>query len=618
MKRRRAAKSSSSQRTCAEGKKHKPAKSSASRVRRGISRSRQEKHRKGKMGGAPTVSHAATSARQKSILKLNAFRKGPGSAKRNQRVDIHPLDRAISALRNELARSPDDATLHGRLGALHYRRGDLSEAERYYRRAVSLQPGRPAFHNNLGNVLCDLSRMKEGIACYEAAMALEKSAAPAQGPSAEAEANLELARLEYRLIHERIEYLERAVQLEVGTTEALNALGGGYLLRRQREKALAAFRKAAESDPRNPHAALNIAFVHSLNLEGAADWKAVLAELAECAVRFPHEARFFMHQGELFETAGLLEEAQEQYRRALKTDPRALEPYDLLGRLREALGLNGVRDETARESEAALEGLERAACARRSREGEAAGAGPVLDLALVQLARARLARRPVGDAALVDGLLSEALRLAERGGTTSQVTAIRAVVLRAQLLEGEGRREEAVEALESACEKFPKAGRLWFERGGLALRLGETALAVEGFERATLAEPQEAYAYHSLRFAFEGYRRYRSERVRFESAVHTNPQDALAHHHLALAALSVLKDEEAHFHFTRALELDPRLADAACGRARALQRQGHKAQAHAAYERALEIDPQSAEAQRALQLFALQGNDSPLFPGTRQ
>lgn len=518
-------------------------------------------------------------------------------------VDIHPLDRAIAELRNELARSPDDPTLHARLGALHYRRGDLQEAEGYYRRAVELNPQRPAFHNNLGNVLCDLGRMKEGILCYETAMALEKNASPSKGPSAEAVTNLELARREYRLIHERIEYLEKAVQLEVGSSEALNALGAGYLLRAQREKALAAFRKAAKLDPRNPYAARNVAFAHTLDLAGAGDLTGALAELAECAVRFPHEARLFIHQGELLENAGLLDEAEEKYRRALKSDPRCLEAYDLLGRIREALGMTNVKDESARDVSAATSRLERLARNKRSQEGERAGSGPLYDLAFVPAAQARFMRQSIPESANVDSLLRESIRLAEAGGPSEHAAAAQASMLRAQFLESDGRSDEAAVVLDEACARHPNAGRLWMERGSLALRRGEIALAVDAFERATVAEPQDAVAYHSLRFAFEGYRRYRTERVRFESAMKNNPNDPLAHYHLALSSLSVLKDEEALFHFTRALELDPRLSDAACGRARVLQRQGHLKEAQEAYARALAIDPTCGEALRAIQLF---------------
>ena len=77
--------------------------------------------------------------------------------------------------------------------------GDLEGAEGLYRQALKLTPNRPTLYNNLGNVLCDLGRMRDGIAAYETAIALEKSADPAHEPSPEALVNLELAKVENRL-----------------------------------------------------------------------------------------------------------------------------------------------------------------------------------------------------------------------------------------------------------------------------------------------------------------------------------------------------------------------------------------------------------------------------------
>jgi tetratricopeptide (TPR) repeat protein len=517
-----------------------------------------------------------------------------------RRADIHPLDRAIAELRTELARSPDDATLLGRLAALYYRRGDLKDAERYYRQAIALSPDRPTLYNNLGNVLCDMGRMRDGIAAYEYAIALERSRDPARGPSPEALVNLELARVEHRLVHERIEYLERAAQLEVSSAEAQNALGCGYLLRGQRVEALAAFRRATTMDERNVAAAVNIAFTHTLVVNIPADIKGALAEIAEVVLRFPNEGRLHIHQGEMLESAGLLEGAEERYLRAVQVEPRRLEAYDLLGRLREATGMARTRDETAHAVEQALGRLRRAAEEASEHEPEAHAAAQY-DLALVELARARFERRAVTGRAGVDARLRDAARVPALSATPACLqTAAQAAILRAQLLEGEGRAAEARMVLENASSAQPATARLWFERGSLALRSGEVDQAVANFDRATIAAPQDAVAYQSLRFAFEGYRRYRTERVRFEVATAANPRDAQSHHHMALAALTVLKNEEALFHFTRALELDPRLSDAACGRGRALQRLGHIAEAEAAYRKALEIDPDNPEAQRSL------------------
>ncbi|MGD0089108.1 MAG: tetratricopeptide repeat protein [Planctomycetota bacterium] len=537
------------------------------------------------------------------------MRQGPAQAARPRQsgaglrhADIHPLDRAIAELRSELARSPDDPTLLGRIAALYYRRGDLGQAEKHYQRAIALSPHRPTLYNNMGNVLCDMGRMRDGIAAYEHAIALEQAAG--RDPSPEAVVNLELARIENRLVHERIEYLKRAVELEVSSAEAQNTLGCAYLLRGLHTEALEAFRQAAEMDARNTAAGINIAFTYALNLSAGAELKDALAELAETVLRFPNESRLHIHHGELLENAGLLEGAEGRYLHAVQVNPRCLEAYDLLGRLREATGLLGTCDEIASAAEQALGRLEAAARQERTAASTGARAQALFDLALVEVARARLARRPVAGLVAVDALLREALvtaaPLKDGGGEVRRAVVAQAACLRASLLEAEGRRNEARLVLEQASQTHPENARLWLERGSLALRNGDIDEAVAYFDHATLAAPQDAAAYHSLRFAFEAYRRYRAERVRFETAVAANPRDAVAHHHLALAALAALKNEEALFHFTRAMEMDPRLSDASCGRGRALQRLGHLEEAEAAYVHALEVDPGNSEAQRSL------------------
>ena len=547
---------------------------------------RSQKTGKRKSGGQDVMSNmisAKKAARKKSSMGSMPLAVSALQSQTERRADIHPLDRAIAELRSELARNPDEPTILSRLAALFYRRGDLAEAERRYLQAIALTPHKPSLHNNLGNVLCDMGRMRDGIAAYENAMALERAAHPEREEAPEAKTNLELARMEYRLVHERIEYLERASQLDISSAEALNALGCGYLLRAQRQKALDTFRKASVMDPRNRCASLNIAFTHTLDLGGSADLNAALAEVAEAIIRFPNEGRLYIHQGELQENAGLLEGAEERYLRALQADPRCLEAYDLLGRLREAVGL---RHDTTLAVQDTLRKLEPSP---EDGNNVLAEDQKCFDRALVVVARARFMRTPLSHPAEIDAALRRA---------TSDKTLI--CILRSQLLEFDGRRNEARMVLDNACKSFPHSARCWFERGGLALRAGDVTEAVEAYERATLCAPEDAVPYHFLRFAFEGYRRYRTERVRFENATKENSRDGLAHHHLAMAALSVLKDDEALFHFTRALELDPRLSDAACGRGRALQRLGHLEEAESAYAKALDIDPQNPEAQRSL------------------
>lgn len=514
----------------------------------------------------------------------------------------HPLDRAIAELRAELARRPDDAGLYGRLGALYYRRGDLSAAAKRYRRAVELEPGRAVHHNNLGNVLCDLGLVREGVACYERALSLEKAAAGAGRASPAAETNLELARLELRLVYERLEYLERAVKLEVDSPAALNALGCAHLLRGRREEALESFRGALRKDPENERAAVNLAFTHTLSLAGAGDPREALSETEALSERLPHSSRLWLHRGELSEAVGLFDEAAERYLFALRAAPYRLEVYDLLGRLNEAVGPEESWEREALELLAKVEeGVGRQGC----------GAAEELYIrAFVPTARARLLDEALPPPAKTDASLRGAVAAALSAGgqkpgregrnSPEFKWAVRAAILRAELREAAGDAAGTEMVLAEAERRFPGVSRVCFERGGAAFRRGAITEALSAFERAALAAPEEAYVHHSLRFAFEGYRRWRTECVRFETAIAADPRDAAAHHHLALAALSVMKNEAALEHFTKAWELDRRLAEAARGRGRALERLGRTKEALVAYREALCAFPDDAATQEAL------------------
>ena len=561
-------------------------------------------HNDKKQGGRKTMRSApAAKASRKTISsKVTAISNAVQSAAR--RPDIHPLDRAINELRGELAKKPDDPTVLSRLGALFYRRGDLPEAERFLRKAIGVNPRRSNYHNNLGNVLCDMGRMKDGIVEYEAAIAIEKVDNPEKSPSPEAATNLELAKTEYRLIHERIEYLERALDLEVGAADELNALGCGYLLRGERAKALEHFRRAAEADPRSLQAGLNIAFAHTLDMHSDRINEAV-AETAGYIARFPGTGRLYIHWAELLESCGLLDEAEERYTCAIKHDPRCIEAYDLLGRLRQGQGTLGSQDDPWRAVQNSLKELEGGAAKASKKSPDAPTAAQALyDAGLAAVAKARFYRKPLPEWKVVDGTLRSAAQegqLPSNAGNSAVLNvAAKASLLRAQLLENDGKRDEAMVVLDNIPLSEEISAKIWFERGALALRSGEIDKALKSFDKATLANPRDAVAYHSLRFAFDGYRRYWTEKIRFETASKANPRDAVACFNFAGALYSVLKDGEALQYFKKALELDPHLSDAACGMGKALQRQGHGKEAEAAFNKALEIEPNNPDAKRLL------------------
>ena len=189
------------------------------------------------------------------------------------------------------------------------------------------------------------------------------------------------------------------------------------------------------------------------------------------------------------------------------------------------------------------------------------------------MARARFFRKkPLTDVKAVDAVLraaaQEGLLSSNAGNPAVMEATVRASLLRAQMLENDGKRDEAMVVLDNIPLQGESIAKVWFDRGALALRSGEIDKALRSFDKATLANPRDAVAYHSLRFAFDGYRRYWTEKIRFETASKNNPKDAIAHYHFGMALFSVLKDGEALQYFKKALVLDPEMADAACGTGR--------------------------------------------------
>ncbi|MCX7803699.1 MAG: tetratricopeptide repeat protein [Planctomycetota bacterium] len=483
----------------------------------------------------------------------------------------------------------DDPAAVCRAASFYYSQGHLKEAEVLYRRARDLAPHRAAYHNNLANVLCDLGRLREGIAEYEEAIRLSPS------PPPEAEANLRLARMELRLIVERVEFLERAVILEVCGARERVALGCARLLQGRPEDALAEFRKAAEMDPDCLPARLNAAFVHTLHPEALTPVGEAIREAAEASVRFPNEPRLLLHQGELYEAAGHFDAAMTRYLQAIERAPRCSEAYILAGRLAETCGPSAVRN--------ALDNLDRSAKRRMAMVKH----GPEWAAAQLDRAFARLMRhRALGEPFRLAGPLLKAVHTAVAGGGES----VWAYRLWGALLEAAGKRQEAVAKLTEALARFPRDPWLAHDIGALNLRGGDPEGAVAWFEKASLWAPDDAVPFHSLRYAFELLRHYVTEDVRFQRAIARDPNDAQAHFQMGVASLNALKYGEAAGYFIKTLALDPGMAEARCGLARALARMGRHAEARAEYKKALNMDPGCIEALRGLTALDLEAGDA--------
>ncbi len=90
-----------------------------------------------------------------------------------------PAAEAAAAYKKAVELNPDAAGAWVNLGTLHYRSGDLTEAEEHYRRAITITPDYALAHFNLGNVCEERGRLEEASQSYERALELHSTYADA-------------------------------------------------------------------------------------------------------------------------------------------------------------------------------------------------------------------------------------------------------------------------------------------------------------------------------------------------------------------------------------------------------------------------------------------------------
>jgi Flp pilus assembly protein TadD len=152
------------------------------------------------------------------------------------------LGEAEAIYEDILRREPDHADAWHMLGVAAAQRGQPETALTSIARAIRLNPAPPFYHNNLGNVLHDLSRFTDALLCYQEALRLDPG-------YAEAHHNLantlkELGRFEDALSH----HLE-ALRLKPDFAQAYSGLGSTLRGQGMYSEALACIEQALTLNP---------------------------------------------------------------------------------------------------------------------------------------------------------------------------------------------------------------------------------------------------------------------------------------------------------------------------------------------------------------------------------
>lgn len=228
-------------------------------------------------------------------------------------ADIPEAESAAARLRALIEKSPEDGRLWAAYGALLKRgRRWLAAAAAFGQAARFLSADSQCLRNQaLCLVECGrLRRAREVMARALKAFPLDAACAAAFGFAELRKGSPEAAAI----------LLDRAAQLEAGSSSVWCALGQAYAKTRRNAAAEAAFLRARAADPRNVEAYLQ----HSVMLRVSGDPEGAAALLRQCRAAIPEVgdlAAFCFEQGMVLLNRHRLDEALPWLKRALAADP---------------------------------------------------------------------------------------------------------------------------------------------------------------------------------------------------------------------------------------------------------------------------------------------------------
>ena len=201
----------------------------------------------------------------------------------------------------------------------HHQQGRLAEAERIYRKVLSVHPGDAAVLGNLGAALRGQDRAQEAVDCYRQALEIE----PAK---TQLHFNLGNALGDLGDWDGAVDCFRRALDIDPGYVEALNNLGNGLSVLDRLEEAADSFSRALKIDPGRADILNNLG--NALKDLGKAEQ--ALESFRRAVEIEPSSLRTLNNQGNTFLDLGDIGRATALFERALSLDPDNAESHCLL------------------------------------------------------------------------------------------------------------------------------------------------------------------------------------------------------------------------------------------------------------------------------------------------
>lgn len=230
-------------------------------------------------------------------------------------------DRAVAVLSEAVQKNPKLTMARLVLGDLYYNKGQVQKAAEQYQALTQLDPYDSRNHYKLGLSFQVLNRMQEAAASYLRALRLN----PNDGKSA---MNLGLVYLALNQTSDAARWIKRSTELEPDNAAAFANLGVALDALGQYPQAEVAYRRSLELDTTQPITVLNLGSNLVLQNRGVE-----AAALLEQVVQKSDSALARKRLGDALALQRKIEPAVEEYRAALKLDPRYVPALNDLGRL---------------------------------------------------------------------------------------------------------------------------------------------------------------------------------------------------------------------------------------------------------------------------------------------
>ena len=176
-------------------------------------------------------------------------------------LGLDDKENAERAYRKSLSLQPDNSDIKNDLANLLREKAEgaadpgLAEAVQLMHDAVDSNPDSKMYQVNLGNVLRDILQFDEAISCYDKAIGIDPR-------FVEAMSNKGLLLQIMEKYDEAEEILEEALAIDPDNAQTLNNLGNIYILKKKLKEADDAFSRAIDLSPEDPKILRNIGTVN--------------------------------------------------------------------------------------------------------------------------------------------------------------------------------------------------------------------------------------------------------------------------------------------------------------------------------------------------------------------